>query len=46
VELLKTREGLVFFVAFGLFITLLIFVVGASIGGAWYSAWLRKRTGH
>jgi len=44
VELLKTREGLVFFVVFGLFITLLIFVVGASIGGAWYSAWLRKRT--
>ncbi|HWX92143.1 MAG TPA: hypothetical protein VNY29_05885 [Terriglobales bacterium] len=44
VELLKTREGLVFFVSFGLFVTALIFVIGASIGGAWYGAWLRKRT--
>jgi hypothetical protein len=46
VELLKTREGLVFFVVFLLFFVFLIFVIGGSIGGAWYSAWLRKRTGH
>jgi hypothetical protein len=43
-EFLKTREGLAFFVGFGLFVMALIFVIGASIGGAWYSAWLRKRT--
>lgn len=42
-ELLKTPEGLTFVVGFVLFIMLLIFVVGASIGGAWYSAWARKR---
>lgn len=45
-EFLKTPEGLSSFVAFGLFMMLLILVTGASIGGAWYSAWLRKRTGH
>lgn len=45
VELLNTREGLVFFVTFGLFVMLLVFVIGASIGGTWYSAWLRKRKG-
>lgn len=44
-EFLKTPEGLASFVAFGLFVMLLIFVIGASIGGAWYSAWLRKRAG-
>jgi len=43
-EFLKTPGGLAAFVAFGLFVMLLIFVIGASIGGAWYSAWLRKRT--
>jgi hypothetical protein len=42
-ELLKTPEGLTFVVGFVLFIMLLIFVLGASIGGAWYSAWARKR---
>jgi hypothetical protein len=45
-EFLKTPEGLSSFVAFGLFMMLLILVIGASIGGAWYSAWLRKRPGH
>jgi hypothetical protein len=44
-EFLKTREGLAFFVAFGLLVFFLIFVIGGSIGGAWYSAWLRKRRG-
>ena len=42
-ELLKTPEGLSFFVGFGLFVMCVIFVIGASIGGAWYSAWARKR---
>jgi hypothetical protein len=42
-ELLKTPEGLSFFVGFGLFVMCVIFVVGASIGGAWYAAWARKR---
>lgn len=45
-EFLKTPEGLASFVAFGLFVMLLIFVIGASIGGAWYSAWLRKQSRH
>jgi len=45
-EFLKTPEGLASFVAFGLFVVLLIFVIGASIGGAWYSAWLRKQSRH
>jgi hypothetical protein len=42
-ELLKTPHGLTFFVAFGLFLMFLIFVVGSSIGGALYAAWVRKR---
>ena len=42
-ELLKSPEGLIFFVAFGLFVMLLMFVAGSSIGGALYAAWLRKR---
>jgi hypothetical protein len=42
-ELLKTREGLAFFVSFGLFVMLVVFVAAGSIGGACYSAWLRKR---
>ena len=45
-EFLKTPGGLAAFVAFGLFVMLLIFVIGASIGGAWYSAWLRKQSRH
>lgn len=43
-ELLKTPQGLTFFVAFCLFVMFLMFVVGSSIGGALYAAWLRKRT--
>lgn len=39
-EFLKTPEG---FVMFSLLVALVISVVGSSIGGAWYSAWLRKR---
>jgi hypothetical protein len=42
-ELLKTREGLAFFVSFGLFVMFVVFVAAGSIGGAGYSAWLRKR---
>ena len=41
--LVKTSEGLTFVVVFGLFLLFLIFVVGSSIGGALYAAWLRKR---
>jgi hypothetical protein len=42
-QLLKSPEGLAFFVAFGLFVLFLVFVAGSSIGGALYAAWLRKR---
>jgi hypothetical protein len=42
-QLLKSPEGLTFFVAFGLFVLFLVFVAGSSIGGALYAAWLRKR---
>jgi hypothetical protein len=42
-DLLKTPGGLAFFVAFGLFAMLVMFVVGSSIGGAWYGGWTRKR---
>lgn len=41
--LLKTSEGLTFVVVFGLFLLILVSVVGSSIGGALYAAWLRKR---
>lgn len=44
-QILSTPRGLTFFVAFVLVVVLLIFVAGGSIGGAWYSAWLRKRSG-
>jgi len=40
---MNTNAGLAAFVIFALLIILLICVVGASIGGAWYSAWLQKR---
>lgn len=43
-DLLKSPQGLNFFVGFVLFILLLMFVVGSSIGGALYAAWVRKRT--
>lgn len=42
-ELLKSPQGLNFFVAFVLFILFLMFVVGSSIGGALYAAWARRR---
>lgn len=42
-DLLKSPQGLNFFVGFVLFILLLMFVVGSSIGGALYAAWARKR---
>jgi hypothetical protein len=42
-DLLNTPGGLVIFVAFGLFVMLIMFVGGSSIGGAWYAAWVRKR---
>jgi hypothetical protein len=42
-ELLKTPEGLGFFVAFGLSMLLIIFVAGASVGGALCASWLRRR---
>jgi hypothetical protein len=41
-QLLKSPEGLTFFVAFGLFVMFLVFVAGSSIGGALYAAWVRK----
>ena len=42
-EFIKTPQGLTFFVVFGLFMLLLIFVIGSSIGGALYAAWVQKR---
>ena len=42
-QVLKTPAGLTSLVAFGLFMLLLIFVAGSSIGGALYAAWVRKR---
>ena len=42
-DLLKSPQGLNFFVAFVLFILFLMFVVGSSIGGALYAACGRKR---
>ena len=42
-DLLKSPQGLNFFVAFVLFILFLMFVVGSSIGGALCAAWARKR---
>jgi hypothetical protein len=42
-EFLKTQEGLGFFVAFGLAMLLLIFVISSSIGGALCASWLRRR---
>lgn len=42
-DILKTPGGLAVFVAFGLFAMLVMFVIGSSIGGAWYGAWVRKR---
>jgi hypothetical protein len=44
-DILKTPGGLAVFVTFGLFAMLVMFVIGSSIGGAWYGAWVRKRLG-
>jgi hypothetical protein len=43
-NIVNTPEGLAAFVVFTLLIAALIFVIGASVGGAWYSAWVQKRT--
>ena len=42
-ELLKTQEGLGFFVAFGLSMLLVVFVLASSVGGALCASWLRRR---
>lgn len=42
-DIVNSPEGLAFFVAFTLFVAALIFIIGASVGGAWYSAWVQKR---
>jgi len=42
-DLIKTPDGLMFFVVFGLFVVLVVMVAGSSIGGALYAAWARKR---
>ena len=38
----NTREGLILGFAFTFLLFAVICVVGASIGGAWYAAWLQK----
>jgi hypothetical protein len=43
-ELLKTPNGLAAYAASQLFVILIIFVVGLSISGGLYAAWLRRRT--
>jgi hypothetical protein len=43
-DILKTPAGLTFFVVLGVVVMFMIFVAGASIGGAFCAAWLRKRT--
>ena len=42
-DILKTQPGLTFFVVLGVVVMFVIFVAGASIGGAFCAAWLRKR---
>ncbi len=42
-DLVKTPDGLAFFVSFGLVVMLVVMVAGASIGGALYAAWARRR---
>jgi hypothetical protein len=43
-DLIKTPDGLAFFVGFGLFVMLVVMVAGGSIGGALYAAWFRRRS--
>jgi hypothetical protein len=45
-ELIESPEGFAYMVGLWLFTACLVLVVGGSIGGAWYSAWLRKRMRH
>jgi hypothetical protein len=42
-DILKTQAGLTFFVVLGVVVMFVIFVAGASIGGAFCAGWLRKR---
>ena len=42
-DILKTQAGLTFFVVLGVVVMFVVFVTGASIGGAFCAAWLRKR---
>jgi uncharacterized membrane protein YccF (DUF307 family) len=43
IEALNTPDGLISAVVGILLIGYFTFIVGASIGGAWYSAWVQKR---
>lgn len=42
-QLLKTPEGLTFFVVLALSVMFLVTVLGSSIGGALYAAWIRRQ---
>jgi hypothetical protein len=42
-ESIKSPEGLAFTVGVWFFMTCLILLVGSSLGGAWYYAWVRRR---
>jgi hypothetical protein len=44
-ELVKSPGGVMVVLGFLLFLMLLIMVAGSSIGGAFYAAWSRRRTG-
>jgi hypothetical protein len=41
--MVNTPEGLATLVVFTLVAFAVVFVIGGSIGGAWYSAWMQKR---
>jgi hypothetical protein len=42
-DMVNTPEGLATLVVFTLVAFAVVFVIGGSIGGAWYSAWMQKR---
>jgi hypothetical protein len=42
-DMINTPDGLAALMVFTLVIAAVIFVIGGSVGGAWYSAWLQKR---
>lgn len=42
-DMINTPGGLAALMVFTLVIAAVIFVLGGSVGGAWYSAWLQKR---